>query len=114
MSANPTLNVGQTVRSAPLQHFHYHTEIYYIYRVWDQLQKSELPPPKEDLAKWEAEFSQLMNAQRDELDDYGSAMQQAWEGGVGNYQEGTHAENSVRFDAEGIPMLGDYVFGKPG
>ncbi|EDR11864.1 uncharacterized protein LACBIDRAFT_313746 [Laccaria bicolor S238N-H82] len=79
-------------------------------KVWDQLQKSELPPPKEDLAKWEAEFSQLMNAQRDELDDYGSAMQEAWEGGVGNYQEGTHGENPVRFDAEGIPMLGDYVF----
>jgi len=55
-----------------------------------------------------------MNAQRDELDDYSSAMQQAWEGGVGNYEEGTHGENYVRFDAEGIPILGDYVFGKPG
>lgn len=79
-------------------------------RVWDQLQNSDLPPPKEDIAKWEAEFSQLMNAQRDELEDYGNNMQTAWEGGIGNYDE--NFGEAIKFDGEGIPLLGDYVFGK--
>ncbi|KAJ6499129.1 hypothetical protein C8R45DRAFT_981212 [Mycena sanguinolenta] len=79
-------------------------------RVWDQLQNSDLPPPKEDLAKWEAEFSQLMSSQRDELDhDYGAAMKSAWEGGIGDFSE--DMENApMKFDTEGIPVLSDYVF----
>lgn len=77
-------------------------------RVWDQLQNSDLPPPKEDMAKWEAEFSQLMNAQREELEDYGTNMQKAWEGGVGSYDG---ASQGVKFNEEGIPILGDYMFG---
>lgn len=80
-------------------------------RVWDQLQNSDLPPPQEDMAKWEAEFSQLMNSHRDELeDDFGTNMQSAWEGGVGNFDDSLGA--SMKFDGEGIPILGDYVFGK--
>ena len=67
-----------------------------------------MPPPKEDMAKWEAQFSQLMNAQRDELEDYGTDMQNTWEGGLGDYE----ANKTMQFDAEGIPLLGDYVFGK--
>ncbi|KAF4620537.1 hypothetical protein D9613_000470 [Agrocybe pediades] len=77
-------------------------------KVWDQLQNSDLPPPKEDMAKWEAEFSQMMNAQRDELEDYGTSMQNAWESGIGNYDD-TFGP-SIKFDGEGIPILGDYVF----
>ncbi|TFK44351.1 hypothetical protein BDQ12DRAFT_593404 [Crucibulum laeve] len=81
-------------------------------KVWDTLQKSELPPPKEDLAKWEAEFSQLMNAQRDELEqhDYGASMQQAWESGIGDFSDSTI--QPLKFDSEGLPILGDYVFEK--
>jgi len=60
------------------------------------------------MAKWEAEFSQLMNAQREELEDYGTSMQKAWEGGVGDYNG---ASQGIKFDGEGIPILGDYPFG---
>lgn len=77
-------------------------------RVWDQLQNSDLPPPKEDMAKWESEFSQLMNAQRDELEDYGTNMQKTWEGGVGSYDG---VGQGIKFNGEGIPILGDYSFG---
>jgi len=62
------------------------------------------------MAKWEAEFSQMMNAQRDELEDYGANMQNAWESGIGNYDE-TFGP-STKFDGEGIPILGDYIFGE--
>ncbi|KAJ7045695.1 hypothetical protein C8F04DRAFT_1065827 [Mycena alexandri] len=79
-------------------------------RVWDQLQNSDLPPPKEDLAKWEAEFNQLMSAQRDDLDyDYGAAMKSAWEGGIGDFSEDLES-SPLKFDPEGIPTLSDYVF----
>jgi peroxin-5 len=60
------------------------------------------------MAKWESEFSQLMNAQREELEDYGTNMQKAWEGGVGGYDG---ASQGIKFDGEGIPILGDYPFG---
>ncbi len=63
------------------------------------------------MAKWEAEFSQLMNRQRDELEDYGSNMQNAWEGGIGNFEDTLGMTNSMKFDGEGLPILGDYVFG---
>ncbi|KAF9478825.1 TPR-like protein [Pholiota conissans] len=79
-------------------------------KVWDQLQNSDLPPPQEDMAKWEAEFSQLMNSQRDELEDYGTNMQNAWEGGIGNLDD--TLGSGMKFDGEGIPILGNYVFEK--
>lgn len=79
--------------------------------MWDQLQNSDAPPPKEDLAKWEAEFNQMMNAQRDELDlDYGSAMQQAWENG-GNFPE-TSLDKPLQFGDDGLPILDPYKFGE--
>ncbi|KAJ7188062.1 hypothetical protein C8R46DRAFT_1053535 [Mycena filopes] len=79
-------------------------------RVWDQLQTSDLPPPKEELAKWEAEFNQLMSSQRDDLDyDYGTAMKNAWEGGIGDFSEDMES-SALKFDPEGIPTLSDYVF----
>jgi peroxin-5 len=67
-----------------------------------------MPPPKEDIAKWEAQFSKLMNAERDELEDYGTNMQNSWEGGLGNYED----IKPMQFDTEGIPLLGDYIFGR--
>ncbi|KAG6889413.1 hypothetical protein C0992_005270 [Termitomyces sp. T32_za158] len=80
-------------------------------QVWDHLQNSDLPPPKEDVAKWEAEFNQLMSDQRDELDhDYGSTMQNSWESGVGDFNGTNFGEQPLKFDAEGIPILGKYVF----
>ncbi|KAJ7647112.1 hypothetical protein FB45DRAFT_892413 [Roridomyces roridus] len=77
-------------------------------RVWDTLQNSDLPPPQEDMAKWEAEFNQLMTSQRDDLDyDYGGAMKSAWEGGIGDFSDDTSA---LKWDQDGIPILGEYVF----
>jgi peroxin-5 len=48
-----------------------------------------------------------MNAQRDELEDYGTDMQNSWEGGLGNYD----GIKSIQFDTEGVPLLGPYIFG---
>jgi len=76
--------------------------------VWDQLQNSDMPPPPEDVAKWEAEFNELMNSQRGDLDfDYGNAMQDAWESGLGQWGEPI-ATAGVKFDDEGLPILGSY------
>ncbi|KAK1235744.1 Peroxisomal membrane signal receptor PTS1 [Marasmius sp. AFHP31] len=78
-------------------------------RVWNDLQDSDAPPPQEDLAKWEAEFNQLMNAQRDELEtDYGSAMQKAWENG-GSFPE-SFVDKPLQFGDDGLPILDSYKF----
>ena len=63
------------------------------------------------MAKWEAEFNQLMNSQRGDLDyDYGSVMQEALESGLGNWSE-PPASTGTKFDEQGLPILGDYEFG---
>lgn len=80
-----------------------------LYRVWEQLQNSDMPPPESDMAKWEAEFNQLMRARRDEFDlDYEASMQKAWEDYNGDF---TNQESSVKFDNEGLPILSSYTFG---
>ena len=80
-----------------------------MYRVWEQLQNSDLPPPEEDVAKWEAQFNQLMNSQREDLDfDYGASMQNAWDG---MNSADFSSEPPLQFDDQGIPTLGEYVFG---
>ena len=64
------------------------------------------------MAKWEAEFNQLMNGQRDELEfDYAKDMQNAWEGGLGDF-DGSLAPKRIEFDEYGIPKLESYEFGK--
>ena len=60
---------------------------------------------KEDVAKWEAEFSGLMNAERDALDDVGKDMQMAYESRV-------DPSEVLRYDDSGIPELGPYIFGE--
>ncbi|PFH53854.1 hypothetical protein AMATHDRAFT_136767 [Amanita thiersii Skay4041] len=80
--------------------------------LWEELQKSDMPPPSEDKAKWEAEFNQLMSSQRDEL-DYGAHMQEAWESGLGDFSDHNQlSEKPIQFDDEGVPILDDYVFEK--
>ncbi len=84
-----------------------------LVRVWESLQNGDMPPPAEDMAKWEAEFSQLMQSQRDDL-DYESTMRDAWENGLGSYggmQESRPDDFSLKFDDEGIPLLDPYTFG---
>lgn len=80
--------------------------------MWEELQASELPPPQEDMAKWEAEFNQLMNAQRDDLEsDYGASMQEAWKSGLGDLSTETVPGERLQFDDEGVPILDPYGFG---
>ena len=79
-----------------------------FYRVWEQLQDSELPPPQEEMAKWEAQFNQMMSSQREELDlDYGGMMQNAWD----SMGQDFSTEPPMQFDDEGIPIIRSYVFG---
>lgn len=64
------------------------------------------------MAKWEAEFNQLMESQRGDVDlDYGASMQNAWDSGVGQWGE-PPASTGMQFDDEGLPILGAYEFGK--
>jgi len=82
--------------------------------VWDQLQNSELPPPPEDMAKWESQFNQLMNSQRDNeesFDEYGDFARQVWGEDHGHYEHATN-ELRVEFTDEGLPILGPYAFEK--
>lgn len=72
--------------------------------MWDQLQKSDLPPPEEDLIKWEAEFNQMMYDQRGMDFDYDTM-------GMGQWDDPSSSFQPVAFDHDGIPLLGDYEFG---
>ena len=73
------------------------------------MQSSDIPPPEEEMAKWEAQFNQMMNAQREDLDfDYAGMMQDTWE----NMAKSDFSnEPALEFDEQGIPALGEYVFG---
>lgn len=75
--------------------------------MWDQLQNSDVPPPQADLAKWEAEFNQLMSSEReDDVDyDFEGSMREA-------FQSGQEPDQSSlqQFDDEGLPILTPYTF----
>ncbi|TFY62887.1 hypothetical protein EVJ58_g3576 [Rhodofomes roseus] len=82
--------------------------------MWDQLQNSEVPPPQEDMTKWEAQFNQLMNSQRDNeenFSEYGDFARQVWNEDQSNY-DFTTSESRVEFTNEGLPILGPYTFEK--
>ena len=72
--------------------------------MWDEFQKSDLPPPEEDMVKWEAEFNQMMNGQRSMDFDYDT---------IGSWEDPSSSSQPVAFDNDGIPLLGDYEFGGP-
>jgi len=77
--------------------------------VWDQLQKSQVPPPQEDMQKWEVEFNQMMSSQReDDGLDYDDVMKSAWETQNNEYE----SSERIIFTDDGIPVLGAYVFEK--
>ncbi|KAI0305738.1 hypothetical protein B0F90DRAFT_1815316 [Multifurca ochricompacta] len=76
--------------------------------VWEQMQNSDMPPKPEEMAKWEAEFNQLMNAQREDGEwDYSAAMQHAWEEGATELDDSF--SHNMKFDHEGLPILDPYV-----
>jgi peroxin-5 len=55
-----------------------------------------------------------MSSHRDELDhDYAGPMQEAWENGLGDFREDGGLGLPLKFDSQGLPILGDYVFGMP-
>jgi len=75
------------------------------------MQNSDMPPKPEEMAKWEAEFNQLMNAQRDDGEwEHSTAMQRAWEEGIAAESDDSFTHN-MKFDQEGLPILDPYVFG---
>ena len=63
------------------------------------------------MAKWEAEFHQMMGTHREaDIDyDFDRSMQSAWQQGA--EQDHSDMAEPLKFDSEGIPILGDYVFG---
>jgi peroxin-5 len=66
----------------------------------------------EDMASWEAQFNEMMASHRQEMGeetDYTRQMQEAWERGV---NEDPLAENAIKFDDDGIPILAPYEFEK--
>lgn len=74
------------------------------------MRNSDMPPNLEEFARWEAEFNQLMNAQREDGDwDFSASMQHAWEEGAPQL-DGAFV-HTLKFDDEGLPILDPYVFG---
>lgn len=90
-------------------------------RAWKEL-KTQAQDPSE-LAKWEAEYQQVLQAQREEGEtnigdmdyDYGTEMRNAWEQRQGrtlNSDFGEQAQsNQWQLNATGEPVLSDYPFG---
>lgn len=69
-----------------------------------------MPPKPEEMAKWEAEFNELMNGQRDDGEwEYSTAMQHAWEDSITQLDD--VFSRNLTFDQDGIPILDPYVFG---
>jgi hypothetical protein len=56
------------------------------------------------MVKWEAEFNQMMNDQRSMDFDYDTM-------GMGQWEDPSSSLQQVKFDHDGIPLLGDYEFG---
>lgn len=59
------------------------------------------------MAKWEAEFHQLMQSERD---DYGGDFESAWKNGLGDLDE-LGGPEPMKYDDDGIPQLDPYKFG---
>ena len=58
------------------------------------------------MGKWEAQYNQLMNSGREDGEyDYGTALNEAWKDEVAN-------DSVMKFDDDGLPVLGNYVFGE--
>lgn len=53
----------------------------------------------------------LQNQYEDIQNDYGTSLQEAWENGMGMY-DNTPFEENQKFDNEGIPIFDAYEFGE--
>lgn len=64
------------------------------------------------MARLEAEFQQLMQANKDNVDfDYGASIREAMGDDLGSFAE--TFPDGMKFDDEGIPQLPPYEFSKP-
>lgn len=91
-------------------------------RVWNQMKIEGSTDPTE-LAQWEAEYQQILRAQREEIEglkeedpnfDYGADIQREWTAkyGKGLTSDMTEQRDSdLHFDDNGIPNLPNYTFG---
>lgn len=83
----------------------YHARHLLAVSIWDQMQTSDIPPAQEEMAKWEAEYNQLMHSSVEDWDyDYGSTFTEAYKNGLG--------EEKSKLNDDGLPILGSYVFGE--
>ncbi|KZT29021.1 TPR-like protein [Neolentinus lepideus HHB14362 ss-1] len=111
-TASPSVSVGEEVTESKVGDMDSKDLDSDFRTYWDSLGISDAPPPDGDLAKWEAEFNQLMTSQRENPDvlDYGESMVKAWENGSGDYGEESHSEVTTRFDDDGLPIFSEFSF----
>ena len=98
----------------------------WIHRVWDEVQSGPARLNDSEYAKWEAEYTQVLQAQREEIEglkerdldfDYTSEFNAQWEKRYGHGLTSDMEEQPIaagekpRFDDEGIPTLAEYTFG---
>lgn len=64
------------------------------------------------MVDWESDFHNMMDSYREDGEyDYGQAMREAYENGVGEFGN-TLDDKALQYDDEGVPILGDYAFGE--
>ena len=56
----------------------------------------------------EGQLRNLIDEQKEE--DYGASLREAWENGMGLYDEANTYEG-MKFNSEGVPVLDTYTFG---
>ena len=61
----------------------------------------------------EDQMRQVLQAQKEEMGhDYGASLQEAWENGMGMYDDDNLPyEERQKFDNEGVPIFDAYIFG---
>ena len=78
-----------------------------VSRAWSNLQGSS---SSEDIQKLEAEFQQVLRANKENIDfDYDASIREAWGNDLSSFSEAY--EEGMKFDDEGVPQLPPYPFG---
>lgn len=91
------------------------------FRAWNQMRLDAQDPS--ELARWEAEYQQVLQAQREDGEnlgadpeyDFGTDMRNAWEQRLGRGLNSDYDEDVAparTFDQNGEPNLSEYPFGE--
>ena len=91
-------------------------------RVWEKVGPTA-PQQPSDLAEWEAQYHQVLQAHREEVDgldqlpedfDYDNDIMTAWqrEHGMGLTSDMEEQPRHMSYDAQGLPDLETYTFGQ--